>query len=263
MELTLFNVCMGIIIFFVGMLIFSYLNRVIRILPEGIEDDEQENLTKDELKVLKEKQKERRKDKARRLLKIGNVCPHCVRDTVIDIMGGILAILPVLYYGFSLSWVTVFLVYCVLVVIAVIDMDTQYIPPELNLMLAGLGLLSILTLPGPTLIERFIGVICVSLPLLLITFIVPGAFGGGDIKMMAAVGLLLGWKGTVIAFLIGLFLGGGYGMFVLATKKLGRKEHFAFGPFLAIGIAISLYGGLGARLMDMYIGYIVASFQPY
>ena len=81
--------------------------------------------------------------------------------------------------------------------------------------------------------------------------------------MMAAIGILLGWKGTVMAFLIGLLLGGGYGVYVLLTKKMGRKEHFAFGPFLAIGIGISLYAGLGVSWMNRYLEYIMAAFQPY
>ncbi len=292
MELTGFSVLMGIVVFFFGMFIFSYLNRAIRIFPEGMEEEEDEKMSRDERKALKERQRVRKKDMWKRLLTLKKECPYCghpwtakesipvfsrlvnkkcnacsqkipVRDTIIEIMGGVLGILPVLIYGFSFSALTVFLAYCILVTIAVIDMDTQYIPPELNLMLGGLGLLSIVTLPGPTIIQRLIGVVCISVPLLLIALIVPGAFGGGDIKMMAAVGLLLGWKGNVIAFLIGVFLGGGYGAYVLATKKMGRKEHFAFGPFLAVGIAISLYGGLGARVMDSYIHYIMESFKPY
>ncbi|MGN0438508.1 MAG: prepilin peptidase [Lachnospiraceae bacterium] len=282
----------GIILFFVGTIIFSYLNRVIEILPEGIEDYD-ENMTKEELAAEKLRQKELAKDKRKRLCQFGTACPHCgktwklkdmipifswlvngkkcpdcgenisARHTIIELTGGILAVIPIFYYGLSLQGLLVFLVYCVLMTIAVIDMDTQYIPPELNIVLAVIGIISIVVLPGPTLVERGIGVVCVSLPLLLITLIVPGAFGGGDIKMMAAIGILLGWKGTVMAFIIGLLLGGAYGAYVLITKKMGRKEHFAFGPFLAIGIAISIYADCGTKFMNMYIDYIMAAFQPY
>lgn len=290
-EMILYIVA-GIFVFILGAFVFSYLNRVIEILPEGIEDDEEEK-TKEELAAEKIRHKELARDKRKRLLKIGNACPHCgqtwkmkdsipvlswlmnerkcrycskaisIRHTLIELLGGVLAVIPLFYYGLSVEALTVFLVYCVLSTIAVIDMDTQYIPPELNLILAVLGVLSIITLPGPSLVERGIGIFCVSVPLLIITLIVPGAFGGGDIKMMAAVGILLGWKGTVMAFLIGLLLGGGYGAYVLITKKMGRKEHFAFGPFLAIGIAISLYADCGTKCMNLYMDYIMAAFQPY
>lgn len=286
------SIVIGILLFIIGMIVFSYLNRVIEILPEGIEDYE-EDMSKEELKAAKQRQKELNRDKRKRLVSLRCSCPDCgqkrmLRDripvfswlfngrkcrfckkdispryTIIELLGGIFAVLPFLYYGLSLQGFTVFCVYCILTAIAMIDFDTQYIPPELNVILALLGLVSIVTLPGPTLADRGIGILCVSLPLLIITLIVPGAFGGGDIKMMAAIGILLGWKGTVMAFLIGLLLGGGYGVYVLLTKKMGRKEHFAFGPFLAIGIGISLYAGLGVSWMNRYIEYIMAAFQPY
>jgi leader peptidase (prepilin peptidase)/N-methyltransferase len=109
-------------------------------------------------------------------------------------------------------------------------------------------------LPGISVFERLIGAFCISVPLILIVLVIPGGFGGGDIKMMAASGILLGWKGNVAAFFIALLLGGGYGIYLLASKKKGRKDHFAFGPFLSIGIAISLYADLGTLLLDKYIG---------
>ncbi len=148
---------------------------------------------------------------------------------------------------------TVILVCGVLTAIAVIDIRTQYIPPELNILLALFGVLSIWTLPGSGIAERLIGVVSVSVPMILIVLAVPGGFGWGDIKMMAAAGLLLGWKGNVTAFFIAVILGGAYGVFLLAAKKKGRKDHFAFGPFLSVGIAISLFTDAGASWIDWYI----------
>ena len=73
--------------------------------------------------------------------------------------------------------------------------------------------------------------------------IVPGGFGGGDIKLMAAAGLLLGWQRSLFAVFLALLAGGGYGIWLLAAHKAGRKDHFAFGPFLCIGIAAALFWG--------------------
>lgn len=284
-----------ICVFLIGMTVFSYLNRVIEILPEGLIDDEDDEKEKSKEEIEEEKRayKELKKKKREKLIKGRSQCPHCehpwtvkesipvfswltykhkcnycferisARYSLIELLGGLLAIAPLIYYGLSVQTLLVFAVYAILATIAFIDMDTQYIPPELNIIIAVLGLISIIVLPGPTIAERLIGVVCISVPLLIITLIVPGAFGGGDIKMMAAVGVLLGWKGTVMAFLIGLLLGGIFGAFVLATKKLGRKEHFAFGPFLAIGIAISIYADCGTRMLNAYINYLMTSFHPY
>ena len=38
-------------------------------------------------------------------------------------------------------------------------------------------------------------------------------------------------------------LGGSYGAILLMTKKKDRKDHFAFGPFLCIGMAVSILWG--------------------
>jgi leader peptidase (prepilin peptidase)/N-methyltransferase len=171
---------------------------------------------------------------------------------LIELLGGALAVLTVLYYGIGFSTVTVFLVFCVLAVIAVIDIDTQYIPPELNVILAVLGVISIWTLPGVSVLERIIGAFCISVPLIIIVLFIPGGFGGGDIKLMAAAGILLGWKGNVFAFFIAVLLGGIYGIYLLVTKKKGKKDHFAFGPFLSIGIAVSLYANLGVTVICRY-----------
>ena len=57
---------------------------------------------------------------------------------------------------------------------------------------------------------------------------------------------------AVIAFAVGLLLtflalvgGGLYGVWLLATRRAGRKSHFAFGPFLAGGIGVALLWGEG------------------
>lgn len=92
-------------------------------------------------------------------------------------------------------------------------------------------------------LERIIGFFSISVPMLLLTVAISGAFGGGDIKLMAAAGLFLGWKLCVLSFFIGVIFGGGYGSYLLLVKKKGRKDHFPFGPFLCFGIMIAICFG--------------------
>ena len=61
-----------------------------------------------------------------------------------------------------------------------------------------------------------------------------GALGGGDVKMMAVVGLWLG-KEVVLALTTGFILGGVAAVVLLLLRRAGRKDFFAFGPFLIIG----------------------------
>ena len=99
-------------------------------------------------------------------------------------------------------------------------------------------------MPGISLLARLAGALCVSVPMLVLAVLIPGAFGGGDIKLMAACGLFLGWKITLVSTALAILFGGIYGCYLLAAKKADRKAHFAFGPFLCIGMAIGLLYGI-------------------
>lgn len=183
------------------------------------------------------------------------------RFVAISILGGIFAAGLTAWYGAGLYALTVFLVLTVLTIITFIDIDVMEIPPILNIAILVLGIISIWTIGGVSIVSRIIGMFCISLPLFLIVLVIPDGFGGGDIKMMFAAGFLLGWKATVAAFLIGLVLGGAYGIFLLVRRKKGKKDHFAFGPFLSIGIAISMFCGTG--IVDAYLKILQNAFTAY
>ena len=97
--------------------------------------------------------------------------------------------------------------------------------------------------PEHTLTDRLLGAIVISAPMLVLALLIDGAFGGGDIKLMAASGWLLGWRAMIPAIFIGILTGGIYCIWMLARGKMTRKDRFAFGPFLAIGLAAAcIYG---------------------
>lgn len=227
MLLTFSKALAGLFIFLSGGVIFFYLGRLSRRL------------------IFKETEKQEDVNVLKKMTPAEN--------RMVSLAGGILALVITGYYGMSMAALTLFLVSAVLVMITVIDACTQTIPPVLNIILGALGLVSILTMPGISVAERVIGFFCISVPMFLIVLLVPGGFGGGDIKMMAASGILLGWKGNLAAFFIGLIIGGVYGAFLLISGKKGRKEHFAFGPCLSIGIFVSAYAGIGMRIVDQYL----------
>lgn len=227
MLLTFSKALAGLFIFLSGGVIFFYLGRLSRRL------------------IFKETEKQEDVNVLKKMTPAEN--------RMVSLAGGILALVITGYYGMSMAALTLFLVSAVLVMITVIDAYTQTIPPVLNIVLGALGLLSILTMSGISVAERVIGFFCISVPMFLIVLLVPGGFGGGDIKMMAASGILLGWKGNLAAFFIGLIIGGVYGAFLLISGKKGRKEHFAFGPCLSIGIFVSAFAGIGMRIVDQYL----------
>ncbi|MCR5337346.1 MAG: prepilin peptidase [Lachnospiraceae bacterium] len=151
----------------------------------------------------------------------------------------------------ALTILVLAVVTCILFWIASVDALCMEIPNVLNLLIFLAGVSSIWLLPQITWKEHLIGMVCVSLPLLLITLLIPGAFGGGDIKLMFGAGLLLGWKLVVVALFFGVISGGIYAVCLLAKKKAGRKDHFAFGPFLCFGITLSMI--CGTQILNMYL----------
>lgn len=88
-------------------------------------------------------------------------------------------------------------------------------------------------------------------------------FGMGDILLMAAGGLMFGWKAAVVAALIAIFLGAAYAL-ILKLKAARADEDnvkaFAFGPFLTIGLTLASF--FGTQLMDWYISYLTVPQIP-
>ena len=163
-----------------------------------------------------------------------------------------MAVLSVLRYWLSWHSLIVFAAGCVLIVITFIDIDTREIPNVLNLILLGLGIVSIFLVGGVPLLYRFIGIAAVAGPMLILDLIIPDSFGGGDIKMCAACGFLLGWQALLVGTFIAIIGGGVYGVILLASKKAGKKDHFAFGPFLGAGMIVALLAG--QTIWNHYLG---------
>lgn len=185
-------------------------------------------------------------------------CRHCkapipARYLLVELLGGVLALGCRWRFGtaytladglFGMRWQGLLaLALCgVLLSISLIDAETQTIPDRLNAAVAVLAVVHLLLSPSGWL-SALIGAVCISVPMLLLCLVIDGAFGGGDIKLMAAAGLYLGWQHTLLAMFFGILGGGFYGIYLLAAHKAEKKDHFAFGPFLCAGIVLALLIG--------------------
>ena len=139
-----------------------------------------------------------------------------------------------------------FIVLCSLFALAWIDHHTMEIPDKFHIIIAACGVLAFFFGPAIGIKSHLIGIGVASVPMfifMVICLLTTGteAFGFGDVKLMAAVGLFLGWQKTLVALFIGFIIGGIYGSILLATRKKSGKEYFAFGPALCIGIGIAMF----------------------
>jgi len=82
------------------------------------------------------------------------------------------------------------------------------------------------------------------------------AMGLGDVKMMAAVGALLGWRLTLLSTFLGAFSGALIGVVLIARQKdRDLQTQVPFGIFLGIGSIIALL--FGDRLIAWYLSTFV------
>ena len=90
----------------------------------------------------------------------------------------------------------------------------------------------------------------VSLFFLLLWFVTKGTgLGMGDVKLMGAAGLLLGWQRILLAMILGSVSGA---IIHSVRMKRGAPRKLAFGPYLAAGIWVAALWG--DRLIAAYLG---------
>jgi leader peptidase (prepilin peptidase) / N-methyltransferase len=77
------------------------------------------------------------------------------------------------------------------------------------------------------------------------------AMGDGDGKLMATIGAWIGWKYVLLSSFIACGVGSIVGGFAIALKLIGKKQPMPFGPFLALGGALSLF--FGDAIIDAYL----------
>lgn len=158
-----------------------------------------------------------------------------------------------------------------LVIALVIDFKMQLIPDTVQVVIAILGIITILFNPSKWL-NHLIGMVVGGGIFLLIAFFSKLVFrkegmGMGDIKLMAGLGLLFGIKAlptsvmdffvqaeiiltiTVLAF----FMAAIVAVILIATKKTEKSSYMAFGPYIVVAtIFVILFGT--EVFLNVYLG---------
>ena len=78
--------------------------------------------------------------------------------------------------------------------------------------------------------------------------------GGGDVKLLAMIGALLGWKGVLFTIFFGSALGTLVGVAVMLPSGGVMKKKIPFGPFLSLGAAGYVF--FGQELIDWYLRFL-------
>lgn len=175
-------------------------------------------------------------------------CSHChskisIRYPIIELITGILFLISFLVFGFSLQTIVSMVVASLCVIITMIDIDTMEILDRFHFIFIMLAIIHISLVSSLPLTDHIIGAFIISVPLYLLA-LSTGGIGGGDIKLMASAGLLLGYQASIVAFFLAAVTGGCVAILFIISKLKDRKSLMAFGPYLCIGIFIAYLFGL-------------------
>ena len=186
--------------------------------------------------------------------------PISVRYPLVELANALLYLYFFWQFGLTYNFF-VFAVLCsALLAIFFIDLDFMIIPDLITLPGIGVGL-AVSFLPGGIgIVNALIGMVVGGGSLYLIAMLGDWLFkkesmGGGDIKMAAMLGALLGWQKVLLIFISSAVIGLFVSIFVMIFSARLRKERMIpFGPFLALAALVAvLYG-------DQLIKYYVVTF---
>ena len=147
----------------------------------------------------------------------------------------------------------------ILLAIFFIDLENMVIPDILNLLLGVTGVVAIFSGDGIKWHERLIGAAVGLLFFGAMKFgskLLLGRYGigGGDVLLMGAAGLLLGWKSLLLSMLVSSVVGSVI-LVVLSVKNKDKNKEYPFAPFLCGGIIIALL--FGSKIISWYIGMLL------
>ena len=191
--------------------------------------------------------------------------PISPRYPLVEAVMGLLFIAVVWRFGLTLEAIAAATLLFWLVALALIDFDTFTLPNPLTQSGLVLGLCFQLALGFQAngfkgAIAYFIGAVGA---MVLGIWLLDGigflgtmmlrqqAMGGGDPKLLAMIGVWLGWQNVLLTVFLSCALGTAIIGSAIASGKHSRKQHLPFGPFLALGAMISLF--FGDRLIELYL----------
>ncbi|MDR2578820.1 MAG: prepilin peptidase [Chitinispirillales bacterium] len=145
-----------------------------------------------------------------------------------------------------------------LIPISVIDIRHYIIPDRFTLPFLAIALAVSFIPGGLPPVQSLLGALAGGGSLFLMgvigTFVLKkgDAMGMGDVKLMAWLGALWGYKAALIGIAFGALFGSIAGGVMILTRKLNDDHRIPFGPFLGVGTVAAIFAG--EPLLAWYLG---------
>jgi leader peptidase (prepilin peptidase)/N-methyltransferase len=193
-------------------------------------------------------------------LSLGGKCRQCQapiswRYPLIECLTGSISLGLYLKFGLSIETAVYFIFISTLIVITFIDIDHRIIPDRITI--PGILFFFIIAFAIPSLswLESLLGILIGGGSLFAVAVLYhlltrKEGMGGGDIKLLAMIGALVGWKGVFFTIFVSSAVGTLVGLSIMIATRQNLKLAVPFGPFLSIGAATYVF--FGPELISWY-----------
>ena len=139
---------------------------------------------------------------------------------------GILFVLAPLILGWQVELIVAWTLISLLIIITVSDIKYMLIPDKILVVFAGVFLVERIFIPLTPWWDSLLGAVIGFSLLLVIALVSKGGMGGGDIKLFAVLGLVLGTKTVLLAFFLATFYGAFFGLIGMLFKIVKKENRF-------------------------------------
>ncbi|OCA91260.1 prepilin peptidase [Bacillus sp. FJAT-27225] len=172
---------------------------------------------------------------------------------IMEFLTGILFVLAPVLLGWSWELIIAWTLISLFIIITVSDINYMLIPDKILLVFAGIFLFERILWPLSPWWDSLLGAAAGFLLLLLIAYVSKGGMGGGDIKLYALIGFVVGTKLMFLSFFLATLFGAVFGIVGILSKKIKKREPIPFGPFIALATLVAYF--FGNQLIDLYLSF--------
>ena len=166
-----------------------------------------------------------------------------------------------------------------LLTLSIIDLRLKLIPDELTILIAFLGIVSLVVqgvyhrfgavegsffetyapifgMRQNSIVNHIFAAV-VGLGIFGVIYLITRGkgMGLGDVKLAAALGLLFGWPDSLLVFVFASLIGFVAGIILIVFRGRTMKDAIPFGPFLALGAFLTWF--FGNSFTKLYFGFFV------
>lgn len=249
-------IIVGIFVFLLGLCIGSFLNVCIYRLPAG------RSIVRPRSMCLKCGYQLTAADNLPLVSYIGlrGRCRSCgvrisPRYPLVELLSGLMAAAALYRFGLTPAALIYYIFIAALIVITFIDLDHRIIPDVITLPGIPFFFFAALFIPEVSIRDSVTGFLAGGGILFLVAWSYERltgkeGMGGGDIKLLAMMGTLLGWKGVIFTIFVSSAAGTLVGVPLMLLSRANMKLALPYGPFLAAGGIAHLF--FGSELIAWY-----------